>query len=200
MSLLERLRQLVGGDEPGARAGAAPRGLADPGDGRGNVQQFLDSVRDTLAAYAELGGQDQDLEDQIRYRTVRLEQAQRMVEREAPGTPAGIRASEQAGEAQRRLSEVEAWRRALPEAAAAPRPAYEQANEILAQLRAYQDRARAVNSHLPVEEAAAQAAVTFLDRPKADGSTGFDRLRQLAAAVQEQVARADAHRPEGVTG
>jgi hypothetical protein len=197
MSLIERLRQLIGGEEatPHPAGATTPRDLAPPGDARGNVLQFLDSVRAALAAYTALSGNDQELEEQIRYRTARLEQAERMVEREAPGSPAGIRASELAGDATRRLSELAAWRKALVDSRSAARPAFEQASELLAQLDTYQDRARAINSHLPVEEAAAQAAVTFLDRPDADGRTGFDRLREFAVVLREQVARAEAHRP-----
>jgi hypothetical protein len=198
MSLIDRLRQLVGpsdapaSDESPDLRVPAPQTPAAPAE----IDALLGAVRETMEDYSALANDGQDIDAQLRYLSERLKQAERMVEREAAGTKAAIHASELAGTATARLAAVEAWQKALQESIEAGRPIHDQLNEILEQVRAYQDRARTVVSDLSLPEATARAAAAYLEKPDSDGITGAMRLQQLQRSLQQLVDRAEANRPE----
>lgn len=197
MSLIDRLKQLVGPGEPAAPApeNGMDSGAGTPARSRGHVRRLLTSVKKSLADFDTLAGEQEELETQLRYWNERLRQAERMVERETAGTPAALRASEQAGAVTARLAEMEVWKQAVQQALESSQPTRDESSRLLAEIATYQDRARAVASELPAEEAAAEAALTFLGRQDPAGGTSLERLQELDRALREAMVRAEANRP-----
>lgn len=193
MSLIDRLRQLVG---PPAADPTVERRLSREArldgvavESPSGVQRLLDSIRDAMADYTALTGESTDVENSTRYWSERLKQAERLVEREAVGSPGALRASDLAGNATVRVTELQARQKAIQEALDAGRPAYDEANALLIEVRAAQDRARAAASGLALEDASAEAALAHLRRSDA---TGLDRLQALERNLRGVVARAEA--------
>lgn len=198
MSLIERLKQMVGAP-PEAAVPDRTASVPAPESGGSNpwlaLQKCLTSVRSAMGEYGALAPTQEEGEQQVRYWTERLKQAERMVEREPVGSEGAIKASESAGNASHRLSQLNDWVQGTRAAIEAARPSYELAGELLTEVRIHEDRARSLTPGLAVEEAAAEAALHYMDRPDETGRTPHERLREAEAVLRAEVRRAQSLRP-----